>query len=389
MADEKTNNASSTGDMSPLDRLMNSPSKLVVFCGAVLLLSLMSGMFIGGLVKDEKTGGKNISDTQLVPEVLSQPDTESQLSETESTIADDTVGRPVDALDYDSSKSAAYEENLPIDETDAPTSPEVASLPPTSVDAPEKPITLVPDNSATGWQKYAVAVPEVENVPLISIVIDDVGINKNRIKALSELSSPLTLAFLPYASGLQNSVDLIRSKGHEAMVHMPMEPTRKTADPGPNALLTSLSIAEIEKRTRENLNKFKGFVGVNNHMGSKFTEYEAGMAAFMNIAAGQGLLFLDSRTTAKSTGYSLAKQRGMLTGNRDIFIDNEAKVDAILKQLASVEAMALRTGRAIAIGHPYKETIAALKVWLPQAQEKGFLLVPVSAALQFQKRPKG
>ncbi|MBL4907289.1 MAG: divergent polysaccharide deacetylase family protein, partial [Sneathiella sp.] len=145
--------------------------------------------------------------------------------------------------------------------------------------------------------------------------------------------------------------------------------------------LNSLSIDEIRQVTLKNLSQFSGYVGVNNHMGSKFTSYEEGMAAVMDILRDKGLLFLDSRTIATSKGHILAKERGVPTVTRDVFIDNEVNEKAILKQLKKVESVALDKGIAIAIGHPHKETIAALIRWMPEAIKKGFHFIPVSTAL--------
>ncbi|HJN61502.1 MAG TPA: divergent polysaccharide deacetylase family protein [Alphaproteobacteria bacterium] len=46
--------------------------------------------------------------------------------------------------------------------------------------------------------------------------------------------------------------------------------------------------------------------------------------------------------------------------------------------------MARQTGRAVAIGHPYDETLEVLERWLPDARRRGFEFVPIStiAALE-------
>ena len=170
------------------------------------------------------------------------------------------------------------------------------------------------------------------------------------------------------------------------MLHLPMEPTSSEADPGPDALLTGLGLEELRERTIRNLDSFSGYVGVNNHMGSRFTADSEAMAVVMDIMAERGLLFLDSKTTSASAGFRLAVERGMPSVKRDIFIDHVIEDEAILKQLAKVEVIAERAGVAIAIGHPHPETIRVLKKWLPEAKKKGFLFVPVSAvtALTFK-----
>ncbi|MBE7637553.1 divergent polysaccharide deacetylase family protein [Sneathiella sp. P13V-1] len=370
---KKTQNKVKHEEVENPSSIWESPTKIISFCVAVLVLSLATGMLVGGILDDEdedrpKTEIAETKGPSNKPEALSAPEV----------------------------RFPAYEEGLPVDR--AGVSPEgkrdplfppaveeektsvVATLPPEDPEAISKP-PKVSSLDGPAWERFAAQSEERNGRPAIAIVIDDVGLNKGRVIDLANLPAPLTFAFLPYGNGLQESADLSRNKGHEIMVHMPMEPSRKSANPGPNALLTELSLKEIEERTRKNLASFDGFVGINNHMGSKFTAYREGMRVVMDVVAEKGLLFLDSRTTAKSTGYQLAKERGLPTANRDIFLDNTAEVDAILKQLQKVEEVALKNGQAIAIGHPYKETIEALKKWIPEARRKGFVLIPVTAAL--------
>ena len=114
-----------------------------------------------------------------------------------------------------------------------------------------------------------------------------------------------------------------RTAGHEILVHLPMEPQAADADPGPNALLTGLPIAELDRRIAANLARLDGYVGINNHMGSRFTASAREMRRVMRALQARDLLFLDSLTTGKSTGHSLAREFGIPSVVRDIFLDNE------------------------------------------------------------------
>ena len=79
-----------------------------------------------------------------------------------------------------------------------------------------------------------------------------------------------------------------------------------------------------------------------------------------------GLFYLDSRTSAATVGAAEAKKLGVRTYQRDVFLDNEQNQAAILKQLRQAENIAKQRGHAIAIGHPHKQTLAALKQWLKE-----------------------
>jgi polysaccharide deacetylase 2 family uncharacterized protein YibQ len=122
-------------------------------------------------------------------------------------------------------------------------------------------------------------------------------------------------------------------------------------------------------------------VGLNNHMGSKFTASEAGMTRVMLALRDRGLAFLDSRTSGASVGPALARGHSVPYAVRDVFLDNEQSADSIGRQLSATEEVAIRQGYAVAIGHPHTATIEALADWLAGAEARGLTVVPVSAML--------
>ncbi|KAA0682669.1 divergent polysaccharide deacetylase family protein [Azospirillum brasilense] len=255
--------------------------------------------------------------------------------------------------------------------------PVVAMLPPPMV--PAEPPKVAPGSPL--WKKNALPFRAPPGKPAIAIVIDDMGVDRKRSNRTVSLPAPLTLAWLPYAHELPAQARAARAAGHELMLHLPMEPSG-SADPGPLALRVSLDKGEILRRTKAALDSFDGYVGVNNHMGSRFTADSAAMAPVLGEIARRGLLWLDSRTTAKSAGLTLARELQMPFAGRDIFLDNEMTVSAVRGQLAKTEQVARKQGYAIAIGHPHDATIDALASWMPEVQKRGFVLVPVSAVVR-------
>lgn len=228
------------------------------------------------------------------------------------------------------------------------------------------------------WEANAVTVTGlVEGNAQIAIVIDDLGVVRDKTLAIIDFKAPLTLSFLPYAADLYDVTRLARSKGHELMVHLPMEP-HGNMDPGPHALITGVSRQKMLQELSFNLSQFAGYVGFNNHMGSAFTEDTSGLNLILNEAKKRGLLILDSRTSRKSLLAKMATDKDIPNVTRDFFLDNKRDVSYILHQLQKLETMALRRGNAIAIGHPYAETIEALSLWLPSLKEKGITIVPLS-----------
>lgn len=219
--------------------------------------------------------------------------------------------------------------------------------------------------------------------PILAVVIDDAGVDVVRSRRAVRLPGPLTIAFLPYGYDLPAMVQTAQENGHEIMVHLPMEPTSPDADPGPEALLTGLSEAELDRRIDWNLARFGHYVGLNNHMGSKFSADRDGMRRVLSRLAAEGLFFLDSVTTAETQGYRLAQELGVPYAVRDVFIDHSLAPAAIRGQLAEAVATAKRQGYAVAIGHPHDETLEALAHWLPRIEgEAGVQLVPLSAVIR-------
>ena len=235
------------------------------------------------------------------------------------------------------------------------------------------------------WRRHAVAAVLPEGRALIAIVIDDLGLNRAGTARAIDLPGPLTLAFLPYAEALPAQTARARAAGHELLMHQPMEPIDDDEDPGPYALMTGQDEAEILRRLRWGLDRFEGYVGVNNHMGSRFTTWAPGMRAVMGELGARGLLFLDSRTITNSLGDAMAQEAGVPHLRRHVFLDNDLDVEAIEAQLRLTEEIARRDGYAIAIGHPQEATLAALEGWLPGLRERGFVLAPIAALVARQR----
>lgn len=214
--------------------------------------------------------------------------------------------------------------------------------------------------------------------PRIAFVIDDMGLAQHRSARTANLPGPLTLAYLPYAEDLGRQTALATKNGHELILHLPMEPFNRDVDPGPNALLTGVDEVTLQDLLSWNLSRFDGFVGVNNHMGSRFTSELEGMGMVMTELKRRGLFFLDSMTSAKSVALQSARAAGVAATGRDVFLDHVDDPTAIRKALRQTLRVARQNGTAIAIGHPRPATIAALQEWLSSDEAREYDLVPLS-----------
>jgi polysaccharide deacetylase 2 family uncharacterized protein YibQ len=268
-----------------------------------------------------------------------------------------------------------------------PTPPTIlAAMLPPPVPPSAAPAPVAPGSPL--WLKNALPFAPRTSGPMIAIVIDDMGLDRKRSTRVVHLPGPLTLAWLPYANDLPHQTKAARAAGHELMVHIPMEPQSGDIDPGPDAMKVGVGNAELLRRLDHGLKAFDGYIGVNNHMGSRFTEDPAGMKVILGELQRRGLMFLDSRTTSHSVASSIARGMHLPMLGRDVFLDNDMSPAAVRASLARVETVARRQGYAIAIGHPHDATVDALVEWLPTVAAKGFTLVPVSAILK-NRQPSG
>jgi len=261
---------------------------------------------------------------------------------------------------------------------------DVAILPPPKDDArpPPKP----PSAAAGMWLRHALPPPKVAGRPMIAIIIDDLGVDRKRSERVAMLKGPLTLSYMTYAEDLARQTADARARGHELMVHVPMQPQSTTYDPGPEVLEVGHSPEEIRRRLDWGLSRFGGYIGINNHMGSRFTSNAAGMRVVMAELHRRGLVFVDSVTSERSVGTETAKQYGVPFTARHIFLDNDSSPAHVRTQLAKTEAYARKHGFAIAIGHPHDGTIDALAGWRGGLEAKGLVLVPVSTIIRLSSR---
>ena len=223
--------------------------------------------------------------------------------------------------------------------------------------------------------------------PVIAVVIDDMGISPKRTSDIISLKAPLTSSFLTYARKLPEQVAAARSAGHEIMIHVPMQ-AKSNKDAAPDVLTTKMPPEEIRERLEAMLSKFDGIKGINNHMGSLFTEDSERLGAVMEVLKEHGLFFLDSKTSARSVGRQEAGKHGVVYAHRHVFLDNENNVDYINGQLRLTERIARKNGYAVAIGHPKSGTYQALAAWLPELEKKGIKLVPMSKIVEVTGIPQ-
>lgn len=235
---------------------------------------------------------------------------------------------------------------------------DIPPVTPLSVTRPASPPAVPPTPSS--WVVSPAALPR------LAIVIDDMGQDLRKLDELFKVGAPITIAILPHLQYSEATATRAHSRGWEVILHLPMEPKGSDEnDPGKGALWTAMTPAEVRGQLDGDIKAVPYAVGINNHMGSKFTEDAALMREVLAVAKKKKLFFLDSRTSAKSVASLIAREMGVASADRGVFLDNERDVASIKLRIIEAVRMARRHGSAIAIGHPYPETIRALQEVVP------------------------
>ncbi len=212
----------------------------------------------------------------------------------------------------------------------------------------------------------------------MGIVIDDMGYHRLIGTRLIDLDLDLSFAFLPQTPFAGELCHRAAARGRDILLHLPMQPEDPGRDPGPGALLVHMTAAQIQQVLDQDLAGLTGVVGVNNHMGSRFSRDSAAMATLLAMLKERHLFFLDSLTTPASVGAREAERLGLPALQRDVFLDNEPDERAIGRQLALLAERARQHGMAVGIAHPRPATLAALASFQPPP---GVELVPVHQLL--------
>lgn len=238
-------------------------------------------------------------------------------------------------------------------------------------------------------EKEKKEIARTGKVPLrqrqIAIIIDDIGNDLKAVKELLEIESDITFAVMPLCRYTRDAAEAAHKAHREVLLHLPMEPLSYPREkPGNGALFTDMNDKELLFQLDKDLASVPYASGVNNHMGSKFMGDEEKLKLIFNRLKERKLFFIDSRTTPNSKAHSASEKSGLPLASRRIFLDNKRDYKEIYKILAEV-ARDTRSGNAssiIIIGHPYSETIRAIRDSSEMLRENGVSIVPASKLIR-------
>lgn len=309
--------------------------------------------------------------------------------------------RPHKSPEHD--RKAAVKPDMPLPPSDSDRHKETDSSSPVNQVASSKqeerlrrdpPLTEKPSTRAGNEQLAAVNVtsdhpapahhPSIEppippiapQLARVAIVIDDFGLDMEVVSKFLSIPLPLTFAVLPHQKYSQEIAHLVHSHHREVLLHLPMQPRGyPLKNPGKGALLTSMSDDAMKSTLQSALDISPHFTGVNNHMGSRFTEDRQCMKTLLTQLRLKGLYFLDSSTSPRSVGFSLAQELQVPTTKRNVFLDHTPYEESVRSQLELLIRKAKVEGSAVAIGHPYAVTLKVLSQEADRFQKEGIAVV--------------
>ena len=274
----------------------------------------------------------------------------------------------------------------------------VASEPlsPLPTDAPQSPVppaaeVLLTEPGVPAVELLPVVIPEMPapaafaqpplRVPVLSIIIDDIGQSRVAGERVIALPGQVALAIMPFTPNAQLLARLAAEAGNPVMLHLPME-SMASLSMGEGGLDTQMGRSVFDARLQASLNAFSPIQGVNNHMGSKLTADRERMDWLMAQLAARQLFFVDSRTTKDTQAAFAAQALNVDSVSRDVFLDNERSTAGLEQEFKRALALARKQGSAVLIGHPYPESLSFLERRLPELEEReGVRLVSVQALL--------
>lgn len=215
----------------------------------------------------------------------------------------------------------------------------------------------------------------------LAIIVDDCGYNLDTVRTMTAVEQKITFAVLPYKDFSIDAAELIRSRGKEILLHLPMEPINKSAQSEAKTIELGMTSEQISSNVINALDNIGRVDGVNNHQGSRATSDETTMREVLKVLSNRGVFFVDSNTYSQTVGHKIARQMGVRTALNNIFLDGDADPNAIRKRFREAGKYAIANGQYIAICHARGTTALVFAEMIKELDELGVEFVFVSSLL--------
>jgi uncharacterized protein len=319
----------------------------------------------------ETESGKTSAETQPAEDVI---DDNAGLADAPAD-GTETAAEPVEAPAYQNEASIYISPNRPLKK---------APIDNITESSPDGPLPRIASNGRKPFDAYSQVTPlavTTSGRPKITILLGGMGLNPRLTdRAIKDLPGDVSFGFAPYGDNLQEQVNRARARGHEIMLQVPMEPVGYPGNnPGPNTLLTDAPDDANLKALHWHMSRFSGYSGVTNYMGARLLVTEQAMRPVMQEIKKRGLVYLEDATVNLTLSPKVVKEVRLPMQHATMVIDSDPTAAAIADALQKLEDEAVANGFAIGTGSGLEVTIETVAEWAKGLQEKGILLVPVSA----------
>jgi hypothetical protein len=249
------------------------------------------------------------------------------------------------------------------------------------------PIPRIGTDGLRAAQAYAKPVAAKPNAPQIAIVMSGLGVSASgTTDAINKLPGPITFAFLPYGGDLERLTTKAQGSGHELLVEVPMEPfDYPDNDPGPQTLITSASPEQNIDRLQWAMSRFQRYVGVTNLMGARFAASELSLLPILREIGKRGLIYVDDGSSPRSLASQIAGGNNLAFAKASVVLDSVPSASEIDRALVRLEGIARNNGIAVGFVGALPVSIERVARWAKTAENRGFALVPITAAVGREK----
>ena len=372
--------------------------KLLVYCALgisfLILLYLLSDIIAKSPAGANNEVQVTSSGLSATGEKTSTGEKKSSSGKKEST----TTARKSSSEAVSEKKAPALEKKPPAAEKKTPAQENTIKTPEKKASASEKVTQAlektikVPENKSSAQEKKSSSAsqtqppipdfnfPQAQASAKLVFVFDDGGQNLDHLEKFLALPFPVTVAVLPQIAKSVESAKRVRQSGNELMLHQPMQSVDLKINPGPGAILPSMSEEEIISQLFTNISQIGPVAGFNNHEGSAITADAEKMAVVLRFASEEGIYFLDSRTNVETKVPYVASQMGYGYYERNIFLDNIKTEQNALNELKKGLTIANSKGYVIMIGHIWSADFLPdfLQKVYPELVKKGYKFTTVS-----------
>ena len=246
------------------------------------------------------------------------------------------------------------------------------------------PIPKIAADGTRPAEAFAIPVKPLPNrpdAPRVALIVGGLGISANATAAaISRLPGAVTLAFMPYGADVAHMAERARGEGHEILLQIPLEPFNyPDNDSGPQTLLTSLTPAQNLDRLHWLMARCQGYVGIAGAMGARFTASEQAFSPILQEIAKRGLIFVDDGSNPRSVAGRIAGADNLPFAKADMVLDSVPSPAEIDHALGRLEMAAREHGIAVGVASALPVSIDHIAKWAKTAEDRGILLVPITA----------